>query len=70
MGSLSKEQSILSRETTQNAFFPQIMPLFQLGLFILYQAPHSQALAPACRFLSSYQAPHSPALALACSALV
>ena len=36
---LSKEQSILSRETIQNAFF-RIMPLFRLRLFILYQAPH------------------------------
>ena len=24
------------------------MPLFQIRLFILYQAPHSQALAPTC----------------------
>ena len=51
---LSKEQSILSRETIQNVFF-RIMPLFQL--FILYQAPQtilpisspiSRALAPTC----------------------
>ena len=29
-------------------FFFRIMPHFRLGLFILYQAPHSLALAPAC----------------------
>ena len=45
---LSKEQSILSRETIQNAFFSRIMPLFRLRLFIFYQVPHSRALAPVC----------------------
>ena len=50
MCSLSKEQSILSRETNQNVsfFFFRIMPFFRLRLFILYQAPLSQALAPTC----------------------
>ena len=34
---LSKEQSILLRETTQNAIlFSRIMPLFQLGLFFVH----------------------------------
>ena len=45
---LTKEQSILSKGTILNAFFPGIMPLFQLGLSILCQAPHSRALALAC----------------------
>ena len=30
------------------SLFSRIMPLFRLTLFIPYQAPHSQALAPAC----------------------
>ena len=47
MCSLSKEQSIVSRETIQNDFCFRIMPLFRLQLN-LHQAPHSQALAPAC----------------------
>ena len=47
MCSLSKEQSMLSRETIQNAFF-RIVPLFRLKHFILYQAPHSQVLPPTC----------------------
>ena len=48
---LSNEQSILSRETIQNAFFFFIFilnPVFLLRLFILYQALHSPALAPGC----------------------
>ena len=48
MCSLSKEQSILSRETIQNAFFsPEAYPLFRLKLFILYQALQRLALSPA-----------------------
>ena len=47
MCSLSKEHSILSREKTQSVFFLRVMPLFRLRLFILYQALHSRALAPA-----------------------
>ena len=43
MCSLSKEQSILSMH-----FFNRMMPLFQLRLFIPYQAPHSRVLAPKC----------------------
>ena len=46
MCSLSKEQSILSRETIQNRFLN--CASFRLRLFILYQACHSQALTPAC----------------------
>ena len=42
MCSLSKEQSIVSMETIQNAFF------FLLEFFILYQASHSAAFAPPC----------------------
>ena len=54
--SLSKEQSILSREIIQNAFFSIIMPLFRLRHFIHYQAPYSRALAPAyaSRLLESF----------------
>ena len=37
-------------------FFFRIMPLFWLRLFILYQAPHSRALAPACCALDSITA--------------
>ena len=50
MCSLSKEQSILSMDTIQNAFFffPRIMPLFRLRLFIFYRVTHSRALPPAC----------------------
>ena len=49
MCSLSREQSILSRETIQNTFFHvRIMPIFRLRLCFPYQAPHSRALAPAC----------------------
>ena len=51
MCSLSKEQSILSKETIQNAFF-RIMSLFRH--FILYQAPYSRALAPACGAVFTY----------------
>ena len=47
MCSLSKQQSILSRETIQMHFF-QSLHLFRLTFFILYQAPNSRALAPAC----------------------
>ena len=45
---MSKEQSILSRGIIQNDFFSKIMPLFQLRLFILYQAYHSSGLALVC----------------------
>ena len=55
MCSLSKEQFILSRETIQNAYSFRMMPLFRLRLFILYQAPHSQALAPVCDALFSFR---------------
>ena len=33
----------------------RIMHLFQLALYILYQTPHSQALAPACGSLVFYK---------------
>ena len=46
MCSLSKEQSILSREIVTNAFYSEY-GLFRLGLFILYQAPRNRAFAPA-----------------------
>ena len=45
MSSLSNKQSIPLRETIQNAFLFRIMPL---RLFILYQAPLSQALTSTC----------------------
>ena len=32
-------------------FFLELCPFFDWGLFILYQAPHSRALAPACDVL-------------------
>ena len=49
---LSKELSILSRETIQDAFFFfVIVSLFRLGIVIHYQAPHRQALATACHAL-------------------
>ena len=44
MCSLSKEQSILSKEIIQNVFFRIIPPFW---VYILYQAPQSQVLAPA-----------------------
>ena len=50
-------QSLLSRETIQNAFFfcfSELFPPFQLRLFILYQVPHSRALAPAWSALVSF----------------
>ena len=47
MCSLSKEQSILSRETTKNGFL-ELSPFFDLDFCILYQAPHSRALASEC----------------------
>ena len=34
--------------------FFRIIPLFRLRLFILYQEPHSRALAPACGALVSF----------------
>ena len=46
MCSLSKEQSMLSRETIQNTFFPELCPFLSLT-FYPYQAPHSRELAPA-----------------------
>ena len=47
MCSLSKEQSTLLREIIQNAFFfSELCPFFNFRLFILYQAPNSQAFAP------------------------
>ena len=36
MCSVSKEQSILSRETIQNAFFCRILPLFQLRKTLIF----------------------------------
>ena len=45
---LSKEQSILSRETIQNGFFSELCPFFDFRLFILCKVLHHQALAPAC----------------------
>ena len=52
MCSLSKEQSLLSRDINQSAFFSELCPLFDLDFFfILYQAPHSRPLAPACSAL-------------------
>ena len=48
MCSLSKEQSILSRETFQVYFVLRNMPLFRLRPSFLCQAPHSRAFAPAC----------------------
>ena len=35
MCSLPKEQSTLSRETIQNAFFPELCPFFDLDFFLL-----------------------------------
>ena len=54
MCSLSKEQSILSRETIQNEFLSELFPFFDCRLFILYQTPHSQAMAPACGALVTF----------------
>ena len=48
MCSLSKKQLILSGETIQKTLFFRIISLFRLRLFILCQARHSRALAPAC----------------------
>ena len=43
MCTLSKEQSILSRDTIQNAFFfLELFPLFNFSCFILYRAPDSE----------------------------
>ena len=49
MCSLSKEQSILSRQGRQfkTYSFLRIVPLFRLIHFILFQAPHSQGLPAA-----------------------
>ena len=44
---LKSNSYYLGREFKMQFFF-RIMPLFRLRHFILYQAPHSQALAPAC----------------------
>ena len=57
MCSLSKEQSILSKETIQNAFFFFFFRIMSLFPLIFYQAPHSQALAPACSALISSLCP-------------
>ena len=53
MCSLSKEQSMLSRENSSECIFFfffnfRIMPLFQPRIFIPYQSPHSRALTPTC----------------------
>ena len=48
MCSLSKEQSILSGRQFKMDFLFQNYAPFLLRLFILYQAPHSLALATAC----------------------
>ena len=50
MCSLFKEQSIDQGRQFKMRFFLRIMPLFRLGLVILYQAPNSRhpTLAPAC----------------------
>ena len=53
MCTLSKDQSILSRETIQ-FFFKELCPFFKLRLFILYQASRSRALAPACGALEFF----------------
>ena len=45
---VSKEQSILLRETIQNTFFFIIMSLFRPRHFILYQASHSRAMVLPC----------------------
>ena len=37
------------RQLKKNFFFnSELCPVFDLRLFILYQTPHSRALAPAC----------------------
>ena len=48
--SLSKEQynNYTIKRDNSMCIFLRIMPPFRLRLFILYQAPHSLALAPAC----------------------
>ena len=54
MCSLSKEQSILSKVVNSKCTFFGVMPLCRLRLFILYQAPHSRVLAPACGALGLF----------------
>ena len=52
---LSKEQSIVSKETIQNAIlFSELCPFKRLRLFILYQSLHSRASAPTCGALVLY----------------
>ena len=53
MCSLSKKQSILSRETIQNGFLKNYAP-FLTYTFILYPVSHSQALVSACCALVLY----------------
>ena len=43
MYSLSKKQSILSKETIQNAFFFRIMPLFQLRFLSSIKHPTAES---------------------------
>ena len=45
---LSKKQPLLSRQITLNAFLSELCPFVDSDFFILYQAPHSRALPPAC----------------------
>ena len=53
-----KSNPYYQRRQFKMIFFFRIMPLFRLKIFMLYQASHSRALAPACCALvlfSSYR---------------
>ena len=52
MSSLSKEHSMLSRETIQNAFsFPDLCPFLDLNFLSSINYPTAKHLAPACSAL-------------------
>ena len=50
---IQRASHTIKGDNSKCIFFLRIMPLFRLRFFILYQTPHSRALAPTCSALVS-----------------